>query len=80
MVGHYLVTGGWLSLWLDELFTHPDTLGAGLLVWVHPSISGKARLCALPHYGLDPKQNAPTVPGGSLVLLRCNQSPQGVRP
>lgn len=46
-----------------------------MLAWVHPRIFGKARLCALPHYGLDPKLNAPTAPGGSLVLLQCNQPP-----
>lgn len=70
-----MVAGGQPSLWLDKLFIHADTLGAGLLAWVHPRISGKARLCALPHYGLDPKLNVPTAPGGSLVL-QCNQSPE----
>lgn len=47
--------------------------------WASQIISDKAKLCALPHGGLDPKLNALTAPGDSLVLFQGNQSP-GLRP
>lgn len=36
--------GGLARLWLDGIVAYPDTLRTGSLAWVHPCISGKARL------------------------------------